>query len=55
MNDYVKSDLKRYYGKTDLITCLKGYLRNRTIRFQYALRMCQTKGLSRSGDSCSGD
>ena len=47
MNDYVRSDLKRYYGKTDLLTFLKGYLLNRTFRFQYAFRMCQTKGLSK--------
>ena len=47
MNDYVRSDLKRYYGKTDMSTFLKAYLRNRTFRFQYALRMCQTQGLSR--------
>ena len=47
MNEYIKSDLYRYYGKDDFITFLKGYLLNRTFRFQYALRMCQTSGLSR--------
>ena len=47
MNEYVKSDLYRYYGKTDFLTFVKGYLLNRSFRFQYALRMCQTRGLSR--------
>ncbi len=47
MNDYVKSDLYRYYGKNDVPTFLRGYLLNRTFRFQYAFRMCQTKGLKR--------
>lgn len=47
MNDYVKSDLHRYYGKHDFPTFIKAYLLNRTFRFQYALRMCQTSGLSR--------
>lgn len=47
MNDYVKSDLFRYYGKCDFKTFVKGYLRNRNFRFQYALRMCQTTGMSR--------
>ena len=47
MNEYIKSDLYRYYGKDDFITFVKGYLLNRTFRFQYALRMCQTSGLSR--------
>ena len=47
MNEYVKSDLFRYYGKADFLTFVKGYLLNRTFRFQYALRMCQTSGFSR--------
>lgn len=47
MNDYVKSDLFRYYGKCDFKTFVKGWLRNRNFRFQYALRMCQTTGVSR--------
>lgn len=44
MNDYVKSDLFRYYGKTDIFTFLKAYLRNRTFRFQCAFRLCQSSG-----------
>lgn len=47
MNDYIKSDLHRYYGKHDFITFIKAYFLNRTFRFQYAFRMCQTRGLSR--------
>jgi len=47
MNDYVKSDLMRYYGKYDMLTFFKAYLTNRTFRFQYAFRMCQTNGLSK--------
>ena len=47
MNDYIKSDLHRYYGKHDFVTFLKAYLLNRAFRFQYAFRMCQTTGLSR--------
>lgn len=44
MNEYVKSDLFRYYGKSDFKTFLKAIFTNRTFRFQYTLRMCQTKG-----------
>lgn len=44
MNDYVKSDLMRYYGKYDISTFLKAYLRNSTFRFQYAFRLCQCAG-----------
>ena len=42
--EYIKSDLYRYYGKSDLLTFLKA-LCNSTIRFQIILRMCQTNGL----------
>ena len=44
MNDYVKSDLMRYYGKYDIITFIKAYFRNPTFRFQYAFRLCKCKG-----------
>ncbi|MFR8142473.1 MAG: DapH/DapD/GlmU-related protein [Dorea sp.] len=47
MNDYVKSDLMRYYGKYDVITFLKAYFRNSTFRFQYAFRMCHCTGLAK--------
>lgn len=45
MNDYVKSDLMRYYGKYDFGTFLKAYCRNSIFRFQYALRLCQCSGI----------
>lgn len=45
MDKYVKSDLFRYYGKSDFVTFLKAMLRNRAFRFQYAFRMCQRKGV----------
>ena len=47
MNDYVKSDLMRYYGRCDGKTFVKAFCQNRVFRFQYAFRMCHTKGLSR--------
>ncbi len=47
MNDYVKSDLMRYYGSYDVLTFLKAYLRNKTFRFQYAFRMSNSTGMER--------
>lgn len=47
MNDYVKSDLMRYYGKNDFPTFIKAYLKNSTFRLQYAFRMCQSSGPAR--------
>lgn len=47
MNDYIKSDLFRYYGNARFSTFLKAMMKDRTFRFQYAFRMCQTKGISK--------
>ena len=47
MNDYVKSDLMRYYGKYDFITFIKAYFKNRSFRLQYAIRLSQSKGFSK--------
>lgn len=47
MNDYVKSDLMRYYGRYDVMTFIRAYLKNRLFRFQFALRMCQGTGISK--------
>lgn len=47
MNDYIKSDLMRYYGKYDTFTFLKAYIQNSTFRFQYALRLSQCSGLTK--------
>ncbi|MCI1910782.1 MAG: serine acetyltransferase [Lactobacillus amylovorus] len=43
MNDYIKSDLYRYYGKDDGVTFFKGYLRNKTFRTLVAIRLGQSK------------
>ncbi len=45
MNDYVKSDLMRYYGKYDAVTFVKAYIKNSTFRFQYAFRLSQSTGI----------
>ena len=47
MNDFVKSDLMRYYGKYDMCTFIKAYLNNRTFRFQYAFRLSQCSGVAK--------
>ena len=44
MNDYIKSDLMRYYGKYDCRTFIKAYFKNKTFRFQYAFRLCHCAG-----------
>lgn len=46
MNDYIKSDLMRYYGDYKFSTFLRA-LRNRTFRFQYAFRLCHARGGAR--------
>lgn len=47
MNDYVKSDLMRYYGKFDYFTFFKAFFKNRTFRFQYVFRLCQGRGITK--------
>ena len=47
MNNYVKSDLMRYYGKYDYCTFLKAFFQNRTFRFQYAFRLCHERGIKK--------
>ena len=47
MNEYVKSDLYRYYGKCDTKTFIKAMIRRKTFRFQYTLRMCQSSGIKK--------
>lgn len=47
MNKYIKSDLFRYYGKCDVTTFIKALLVNESFRFQYAFRLCQTKGFAK--------
>lgn len=45
MIDYIKSDLMRYYGKTNFITFCKAYLKNKAFRFQVAFRLCHGRGI----------
>lgn len=44
MNEYIQSDIYRYYGKYSFIILLKA-LKNSTIRFQIIFRMCKMKGI----------
>lgn len=43
MNQYVKSDLYRCYGKTNFFTFVKALLSNRTFRLQRVIRLCNSK------------
>lgn len=45
VNEYIKSDLYRYYGKYSRFILWKALLRNSTFRFQYVLRLCQDHGI----------
>ena len=47
MNDYIKSDLMRYYGKYNKRTFIMAILKNSTFRFQFVLRMCQSSGINK--------
>lgn len=51
MNEYIKSDLYRYYGKTGFRIFLMGYLINKTFRTQVAIRLCQSK---KKSERCVG-
>lgn len=42
--EFIKSDLMRYCGKTDIITFAKMILMNRTFRFLCVFRLCNTGG-----------
>lgn len=46
MNEYIKSDMFRYTGKTDFLTFLKLYC-DRTFRWQVAFRLCNSHGISK--------
>ena len=46
MNEYIKSDLYRYYGKCDWKTFCLAY-RSRIMRFQVALRLCNDTGFKK--------
>ena len=47
MNDYIKSDLFRYYGKCNKLTFFKGLITNRAFRMQYLYRLCNDKGIKK--------
>lgn len=47
MNNYIKSDVYRVYGKADLLTIIKAFIKDRTLRFQIILRMRQSDGFVR--------
>ena len=43
MIEYIKSDLYRYYGKVNYYVLFLGLVRSRIFRFQFILRICQSK------------
>lgn len=47
MIEYIKSDLFRYYGKTNLLTFIKGIIINRTFRYQMYFRMASSRGIAK--------
>ena len=47
MNEYIKSDMMRYYGKYDFKTFCTAYWESRTFRFQCALRLSQCTGITK--------
>ncbi len=45
MNEYIKSDCYRYFGKTDIWTMIIGFFSNPLFRFQVALRLASGGGV----------
>lgn len=43
MNEYIKSDLYRYYKKCNFLVFIKAYLKNKTFRTQVAIRLYQSQ------------
>lgn len=41
VDEYIKSDLYRYYEDTSIKTLFKGLIRNRSFREMYKVRLCQ--------------
>ncbi len=48
MNEYIKSDLYRYTGKTNAASFVIIYLKNKAFRYQVAFRLCQSRGISKA-------
>lgn len=46
MNDYIKSDITRYYGVYNIRNFLRGVI-SAPIRFQIIFRLCQDKGIKK--------
>ena len=44
MNEYIKSDLYRCYGKTGFGTFIRGMLEDPGFNYMFWLRMCQRGG-----------
>lgn len=44
MNEYIKSDLYRCYGKTGFRTFIRGMLEDPGFNYMFWLRMCQAGG-----------
>lgn len=47
MNEYIKSDLYRCYGKTGFRTFIRGMLEDPGFNYMFWLRMCQAGGRER--------
>lgn len=47
MNEYIKSDLFRYYGNAKISTFLYAYIKKEAFRFQVAYRLCNDKGFKK--------
>lgn len=46
MNKYIKSDLYRYSGKTDVSAAIKNFLFNKAFRIQVFIRLGKKKGIT---------
>lgn len=47
MNEYIKSDLYRYYGKTTVPVCIKAFIISRSFRHQVFLRWSNSRGIKK--------
>ena len=45
VKEYIKSDLYRYTGKTNLLSFVKLYLKSNVFRWQIAFRLCKGKSI----------
>lgn len=47
MNEYIKSDLYRCYGKTDILTFFRGMIEDPGFNYMFWLRNCQQGGIKK--------